>query len=70
LMSKEWVARTNWDGKELIFVRSHHCYDLDSSSLLDMAETRIRQCELEKKHWEELLEKRKTFIKDKENVCK
>ena len=61
---KEWVARTTWDGKELIFVREHSCYDLDSTSLRDMAEIRIRQCEYEKKHWEDLLRKREDFIKE------
>ena len=63
---KEWVARTTWDGKELIFVREHHCYDLDSTSLRDMAEVRIRQCEYEKKHWEDLLRKREDFINNQD----
>ena len=60
---KEWVARTTWDGKELIFVREHSCYDLNSDSLRNIAETRIRQCEYEKKHWEDLLERREEFIR-------
>ena len=64
-MSNEWVSRTTWDGKELIFVRQHHCFELDSSSLLDIAESRIRECDYERQHWISLLEKREQFIKDK-----
>ena len=63
--NKEWVTRTTWDGKELVFVREHSCYDLDSSSLRDMAEKRIRQCEYEKKHWQDLLYRRDAFIEEK-----
>jgi len=62
---EEWVSRTTWDGKELIFTRQHSCYDIDSNALRDMAELRIMQCEYEKKHWEDLLEKREEFIKNK-----
>ena len=61
---KEWVARTTWDGKELIFVREHSCYDLDSTSLRDLAERRIMQCQYEMKHWQDLLDKRETYINE------
>jgi len=67
-MSNEWLSRTTWDGKELIFVRQHHCYELDSSTLRDIAESRIRECEFEKQHWIDLIEKRKKFFNDKESM--
>tara|TARA_R110002020_G_scaffold404383_3_gene614455 strand:+ start:2190 stop:2432 length:243 start_codon:yes stop_codon:yes gene_type:complete len=63
---KEWVSRTTWDGKELIFTRQHSCYDLDSPALRDMAEIRIRQCEYEISHWQDLLDKREKFIQEKD----
>jgi hypothetical protein len=66
LGDKEWVARTTWDGKELIFVREHSCYDLESNTLRDMAERRIRQCEYELKHWQDLLEKRDNLIRERD----
>jgi len=62
---KEWIAKTTWDNKEIIFVREHTCYDLESSSLKNMAERRILQCETEKKHWEDLLHRREEMLKDK-----
>jgi len=68
MSDKEWVTRTTWDGKELVFVREHSCYDLDSTSLRDIAETRIRQCEYEKKHWQELLDRRSAFIEKNGNT--
>ena len=68
MSDKEWVTRTTWDGKELVFVREHSCYDLDSTSLRDIAETRIRQCEYEKKHWQELLDRRSDFIEKNRNT--
>ena len=69
MSDKEWVTRTTWDGKELVFVREHSCYDLDSTSLRDIAETRIRQCEYEKKHWQDLLDRRDAFIEEKKKEC-
>lgn len=62
---KEWIAKTTWDNKEIIFVREHTCYDLESTSLKNMAERRILQCEAEKKHWEDLLHRREEMLKDK-----
>jgi len=62
---KEWIAQTTWDNKEIIFVREHTCYDLESSSLKDMAERRIRQCEFEMKHWNDLLKRREEMLKNK-----
>jgi len=68
MSGKEWITRTTWDGKELVFVREHSCYDLDSTTLRDIAENRIRQCEYEKKHWQELLERRSSFIEKNGNT--
>tara|TARA_R100001015_G_C4589250_1_gene144908 strand:+ start:553 stop:759 length:207 start_codon:yes stop_codon:yes gene_type:complete len=65
MSDKEWIAQTTWDNKEIIFVREHTCYDLESSSLKDMAERRIRQCEVEMKHWEDLLKRREEMLKSK-----
>ena len=68
-MNTEWISEVTWDGKELIFVRQHSCYDLTSSHLRDIAEIRIRQCDNEKQHWLDLLAKREDALKvEKLNV--